>query len=485
MAESTQVHFTPPPTIARFMSSDKRIRGIVGPFGSGKSSGCVMELMKLAHQQAPQADNIRYSRWAIVRNTYRELEDTTKQTFLDWIPEDPNGRRRMFHESSYTYRIRHPATKDGPGIHADFVFRALDKPKDVKKLLSLELTGAWVNEAREVPVAIIDALDGRIGRYPARKDGGVTWRGIILDTNPPDVDHWWFRRFHDQAAEFPKWEIYKQPSGLSPDAENLDNLDEGYYENLASGKAPEWKKVYVDGEYGFVVDGKPVYTDYLDQTHCWHEEFGYSPDLPLLIGLDFGLTPAAVFCQKDIHGRWFVIDELVSEDMGLDRFGELLIAHIAAEFPEVKEIRLWGDPAGKQRSPLDKTTAFDMLKGMGFDPKAGPTQDPLIRKAAVSSPLRRMINGKPGMIISPKARMIRRGFMGGYQYRRLQLSYDERYTEVPDKNRFSHPHDALQYLCCGEGETDTLAKRLSTRPDQDAARAAKLERHRRFAEATA
>ena len=40
--------------------------------------------------------------------------------------------------------------------------------------------------------------------------------------------------------------------------------------------------------------------------------------------------------------------------------------------------------------------------------------------------------------------MLRKGFMGGYAYRRMQVSA-ERYTSVPDKNQYSHPMDALTY----------------------------------------
>ena len=36
-----------------------------------------------------------------------------------------------------------------------------------------------------------------------------------------------------------------------------------------------------------------------------------------------------------------------------------------------------------------------------------------------------------------------------YAYRQLNISGEEKYTESPDKNRYSHPHDANQYLCLG------------------------------------
>jgi hypothetical protein len=45
-----------------------------------------------------------------------------------------------------------------------------------------------------------------------------------------------------------------------------------------------------------------------------------------------------------------------------------------------------------------------------------------------------------------------KGFISGYHYRRMQVSGESRYDEKPNKNRYSHPHDALQYLFTGAGE---------------------------------
>jgi hypothetical protein len=49
------------------------------------------------------------------------------------------------------------------------------------------------------------------------------------------------------------------------------------------------------------------------------------------------------------------------------------------------------------------------------------------------------------LMVDPKCEMIRRGFNGRYQYKRLQLSGEDRYKDVPDKNDYSHLQDALQY----------------------------------------
>ena len=46
------------------------------------------------------------------------------------------------------------------------------------------------------------------------------------------------------------------------------------------------------------------------------EELEPIPDRPIYVGLDFGLTPAAVFGQITVNGQWRWLDELVTEDMG-------------------------------------------------------------------------------------------------------------------------------------------------------------------------
>ena len=46
-------------------------------------------------------------------------------------------------------------------------------------------------------------------------------------------------------------------------------------------------------------------------------------DVPIYIGIDFGLTPACVVGQR-IRGRWLIIDELVAEDMGILRVSDLM-----------------------------------------------------------------------------------------------------------------------------------------------------------------
>jgi hypothetical protein len=40
-----------------------------------------------------------------------------------------------------------------------------------RRLLSMQLTGAWMSEAIEMDVGLVDALAGRLGRYPSAQLG--------------------------------------------------------------------------------------------------------------------------------------------------------------------------------------------------------------------------------------------------------------------------------------------------------------------------
>ena len=69
----------------------------------------------------------------------------------------------------------------------------------------------------------------------------------------------------------------------------------------------------------------------------------------------------------------------------------------------------------------------------------------------MASVLNRMVDGLSGILIDFRCKELVKGFEGGYQYRRMQVS-GERYEDKPLKDRYSHIHDALQYLMLGSGE---------------------------------
>lgn len=442
------------PTIGRFHDSKHFVKGILGPVGSGKSTGCCWELFKRASEQRPNSRGYRKTRWAVIRNTYRELKDTTLNTWFEWFPEDIYGKFNygdMRHSMSFN------------NVDMEVLFRALDKPQDIAKLLSLELSGAWINEAREIPKGILDTLTDRVGRYPPKREGGASYSGVVMDTNPPDDDHWWYKLAEENTPE--GWEFFRQPGGLlekdgifteNPLAENLKNLEEHYYLRRMAGKDLDYIRVYYCGQYGFVREGKPVWPEYIDAIHCPGIEFTPNKLLPIYVGIDFGLTPAAVFGQRTVHGRWVIFDELVTEDMGATRFSKILGQKIRSKYPEFK-FDIWGDPAGEHRSETDEKTPFQILNKHGIKAKPAYTNDFTIRRDSVGNLLLMMLEGKAALTITNQAKILRKAMNGGYCYRRLQVSGGEKFADKPDKNnKFSHVAEALQYMMLGAGEGQTV-----------------------------
>jgi len=443
------------PTIRRFAQSDARVRAIMGAFGSGKSSGCLWELIRRSIQQVPGRDGIRKTRFAIVRNSYPQLRDTTIKTVLEWLPPKFFGQYKV---ADHDYIIT-----GFEGCRIELMFRALDRPEQIDNLLSLELTGAWLNEVKEVPKEIVDAIDGRIDRYPKIEDGGRTWTGIIMDTNPPDDHSWFYRIFEEEQPE--GWELFKQPSGLSKDAENIltheefeiiqkdpkadivGGLHPDYYINLAKGKSKDYIDVFIHGDYGLLKEGKPVYENtFNNQLHVADHNIMPILNKEIVIGMDFGLTPAAVFLQQSMRGVVRVLDELYEEDMGIENFvNNVLTPHLNMYYPSNK-VLICGDPAGVNRADTDERTCFDVLRSLNYKVIPAKSNALTYRIGAVEYFLGKMVDAHPAFLLSPTCKLLRKGFVSGYVYRRIRSGASTlKYTDTPLKNEYSHPHDALQY----------------------------------------
>jgi hypothetical protein len=401
-----------------------------------------MEIVRRAHEQKPSPDGIRRSRWAVVRNSYRQLCDTTIKTFHDWFPPKIFGEYRITDHSYFLTKF--------PGVELEVLFRALDRPDQVSNLLSLELTGAWFNEAREIPQSIIEAMDGRIGRYPSPRDGGASWLGMIMDTNPPDDDSYIYKVFEKVRPD--GWEIFKQPSGLSPYAENIKNLPKDYYINLAKGKDEMYVRVYIHGQYGYMQKGKPVFSGFVDNVHVAPRVLEPIKGIDLLVGMDFGLQPCCTIAQITPYGQLRILDELVSDGMAIKQFCLNQLLPLLRQKYFGFNIMGYGDPAGNSRVQTDESTCFDVLHSAEIglvNVISAETNAIVPRINAVERFLNRMTKGEPGFLLSPNCSHLRKALNGGYHYA-LEKTFrggEQETKMVPVKNFSSHISDSLQYLC--------------------------------------
>jgi hypothetical protein len=462
------------PTARLFHNDDSKFRLLQGPVGCGKTAAAVMELLMRAMRQKPH-EGVRKTRWAVSRATYPELKSTTIKTFQYWVPDvqcpivyDVPIRARMKQRLS-----------DKTLLDVEFIFLALETEEDIKKLLSLELTGFFFNELREIPKEIIDNARGRIPRYPSIEEGGATWSGIIADTNPPKVGHWIYQTFEGESGAPEGFKIYKYPPAVyydsktaqyvaNPDAENLRNLDPGYYKEQISGNSETYIKNMLCGEYGINMMGKPIFPQFSQQRHVAKEVVRAERGLPLLLAFDFGLNPACIFMQLSRRGRLCIVDELAPADEDLESFCQDYVMPIINEKYAGFAIQCVGDPAARGRSGLDKRTAFDVLGQYNLRLTLAPTNAFVPRKEAVDY----FLNRAEGFLISPHCTYLIEGFSGGYVYEKMKLamSGEARYKEKAEKNQYSHGMDGVQYgaLYCLKGSGVQRAGRLLNGMGNDA-----------------
>ncbi len=451
------LNYVPGPTGEKFIESRAFGKLIGGPIGSGKSTVALMDLVSRAIEQG-SFGGVRRTKFLLMRNTMQQLKTTVKPLIDSWLVEIPTrmggypaGEWRLS-DNTFEMKFR---LQDGTSVHSDFIMMAADTPDDVRRLLSVEASAAWVEEAREVDEAVFNGLQGRVARFPSRAAGGVTYPGVICSTNPPALGTFWHELMVNPPSTF---EIFMQPAAMladgawNPKAENLEHLDPDYYDHIAAGKRDGWLDVYLRNNFGAGEWGNPIYKG------SWKSDFHVAkePLKPisqslnkLVIGMDNGLQAACCIGQQDARGRVNILGEcFVPEDetMGVETFMDrLMVPRLAQDFPMFKRenILFVMDPACWQRSQANEMTIASVVQNRGFAVLKASTNDPERRIGAVEALLTRQIDGKAGFLVDPSCKHLTAGFEWGYRYRKSQSGQG---TLTPEKNHFSHLADAAQYL---------------------------------------
>ncbi|MCJ3148325.1 hypothetical protein LN018_28940, partial [Klebsiella pneumoniae] len=206
--------------------------------------GLLMKLLALAHQQRPNPNGVRKTRWAVVRNTRSQLRDSVLKTVFEWL--EPNGKTIKWHETNMDLLLDMPLP-DGSRVHCEMMFRALDDERDARRLLSVEFTGGWLSEFREIPFSLLGDLLSRTGRYPSVAEGGADWYGVMGESNMCTKGSEWYRFLMVERPD--NCSVFIQPSGLSPEAENREYLKPDYYEMLLHGKPQNWIQAHITCEF--------------------------------------------------------------------------------------------------------------------------------------------------------------------------------------------------------------------------------------------
>ena len=438
-----EVNFEVIESLDDFFYSEKFISLAVGPVGSTKTTAGIMKIVHHAAQMAPSKDGKRRSRCIWVRNTREQLRDTSIPDFLKWIPDGIMG---SFLKTEYKFVI------NVGDIECEVLFRGLDDANDVRRLLSLQASFIIFDEFREIHPDIYNAAQGRVGRYPDKMMNGV---GCVTDdgrpnahiwgmTNPPDMDTFWETLLTDPPDNV---HVTIQPSGLSPEADWTRFLPDDYYDNLAQGKTEDWIDVYINAKFGKSLSGLPVFRSFDRTVHCAdHKIKPLFSDNPLIIGVDAGLTPAAVVGEVAYDGRLVIYDAKISDGMGALRFvREVRKPMLVNKFPSRRAVVII-DPAAFQRVQTDERTVADIWRNEGFMVKPAKTNSVAARIAAVDKYLTRVVDGNYGLVVDPDdAAPLVQALAGKYRYK---INTKGVRDESPEKSHpWSDVADAFQYLC--------------------------------------
>lgn len=331
----------------------------------------------------------------------------------------------------------------------EVMFRSAEDPRDVQKFGSVQVGYVWLEEvcpgisargtvSQGIPQEIFAALFGRIRQKGARR------RMLLTSLPPPSQRHWFYRLFYEKSATVLDVESSSvEVTSLSalyelPRQENQGNLPPQYYESqLPLLSTQDQIERFLMGKVGSAYPGFAVYAGWNDMFHVKHDLSPYPG--AIIRGWDGGLTPACVWLQLTQAGRCLVLAELCGKDVGIEEFGRLVQQYGQVLFGP-RTYQDFCDPSMLSRSQNNAKSCRDYLQPLGINLRPAP-QDPIVRIHAVRGWLSRMGVDGACFAVHRRCEQLIEGFRGGYRFKALGGIA----TESPEKNEFSHVHDALQY----------------------------------------
>jgi len=209
------------------------------------------------------------------------------------------------------------------------------------------------------------------------------------------------------------------------------------------------------GEAWNVYDGKPVYQDFDEDLHVMRGNIIVPRRTRLISGWDGGpsdvnLAWALAVSVFDGLGM-IIIDEYQVDDGDIKSFVEVVQSRLQLEWFKISGFSLhFTDPSAFTQSSVVKRAMTDVMRDYGFAPIPSEVSFGK-RRVAVETLL--MTPGETiGRMMIPRFRVHERcklsieALKGGYQYQKANAGVGGQYKEMPEKNRFSHIANAIEYI---------------------------------------
>lgn len=374
---------------------------------SGKTTSCAQEIIQCMNEYPG-------SLWLVGRKFLPALKDSTFRSFMNAVPselvQDFNKR-----DLQLTFKNKSQA-----------IFRPLYDPEILK---SMEIAGFFIDEANEIDKPIYDRLKDRM-RQKLPNGSRPRYQSMIA-LNPTDEDHWIPQLFLKPP---PNHELFQNST-----YENLENLPEGYVEELKSIYSEDVLQRFLYGQFGKIHHGRAVYPQFRRGPYIRNVD--YVRSLPIIRGWDFGYNHPFCVWMQVIGTQVRVLAECMGKQIYLDDFVNQMVMPRQLElFGDPYAIADYCDPRGSDQS--DKgITSVQILNSLGIYPR--------YRRTTINEGIR-YIKGlldtvkedtkEPNFLIHPRCVNLIDGLNGGYAR--------EDGKEDPKKDGYyDHGQDALRYAC--------------------------------------
>lgn len=422
---------------------------INGPLGSGKTTASIKRALLAATRMQPIDGQRRY-----VLGVWRHKYDALwKGTIPSWRrildPDKGIGTWAGSSPRAAEHKIRF---RDAYG-EIEFIarFMAFGEAMGPEDLKSIEFTDCYLNEMDTIDEQAVETLIGRVGRDPPM--GQTRRKGRIFgDCNAPSINAWVYRDFFSQKKE--GHQLFRQPGGRDPAAENISSLgmSRAYYDNQAMLNAhkPWWVRAFVDNQPGYQRDADVVFPEFDDARMVSTTPLEPVASLPVLVGVDGGLTMSAVYMQEMPDGQVRILHEIAPERADERALADMMLAVETRRFRGC-EFYTVIDPACDAGEDTDVGSVRTRLsRHLGRPVHRARTNDVLKRHADLRAPmLRTMTGGRPGLLLDgPNCPMLREGLNQGYVWH-TKAGSGER-SSVKD-NKYTHAMDSAQYAVMETG----------------------------------
>lgn len=444
------------PTQQAVLEDRHRAICVQGGLGSGKSLLLEMDAI-ITGLDNPGCDIL------IIRKTFEQVADSViadleanfvyKELFPEEILYGGKWSKAFFKNDRRPYLLLNTPGKKKSKFH----FRGAmhDGKEDPSRFGSMPFLAAYFEEFSDFDnPRVFNYIDGRCRQEVPSNP--YSYNRILLVGNPPMDTHWSQKEFRALPAEDPQVAALRS-FYLLPTRENLDNLPDGYYQNMLATYSEAWIRRYLNGEAGIIEVGQPVLEGaYLSNTRDgrpWHlhpEPLEFNPGWPVIRAWDFGVAYMSCVWMQFIplpYPRVIILYEHTGQNTNAYKFGQKIKPMSQNMFPNAKFIDV-GDPTGKNRSLADGKSPFKVLREKhGIFVHAAPTNSVSARINVMVEFLSKTSRpAEPYVILSGGmgTQRLRDGFEAGWSYKREEGGYINP-GAVPIKNQYSHGCDAAGY----------------------------------------